>query len=538
MPFAVLEAPTGYGKTASGALVFKEVEEYGLASGYLHVLPLRAIVDDLYSKLLECRLPGIDSSWLRSHGIGYQMMDYIEGREADKSPYFLREIIATTFDSFIYNLARLPIAELGRRARHYEIPRSSILTSLIVFDEAHLYGGDLGLRDVKMFSVLLSSVRALARLGVPTIVESATLPSSVTSSLLNAMNSRTKAHFRLSKSDGSWDREYAELHEQITWVTEQIGYDEVLERAFEHYESGEKVLVIFNNPGNAIDFYLKAIKRYFDEGRLALLHGRLISGDRSKAYRKLKRLYDSKDGIMLVSTQVIEAGVDISFDVLFTEAAPPTVLTQRAGRIARYGGPLTARVYVFEVGERGGGVYDEEVVEETIEALKRKQVEWRLPEDRDEMISYRNLTEAIYSKFPQFRSMANGDIKLEKAITHPMITNQHLNKLLVAYCGLVREPLLTGYVARQDEVSGVDELDPSRFIVLGKELARRLALNDLLHMDDGMVIALRRRPEGGFEPRKLNPSIFNNCKKLFEYASDTILLVRDSAYREGLGIVL
>lgn len=542
IPSAILEAPTGYGKTSSGALLFKSMEEEGLTAGYIHVLPLRAIVDDLYSKLLTGKIPDVDRSWLNSHSIGYQMMDYIEGREEDKSPYFLRDITVTTFDSFIYNVARLPVAEIGRRSRHYEIPRSSILTSLVVLDEAHLYGGDIGLKDTKMFNVLLSSVKVLARLRVPMLLESATLPKAVVSRLLDAMNGNVKAHFHLSKNGGgeaSWDKEYAELHEQVTWITKLIEYDEIMSEAMRHYMSGEKVLVMFNKPRDAMDFYLSALEGGVDKDHSVLLHGRLTSGDRSKAYLKLKRLHSSKEGMMAITTQVIEAGVDVSFDVLFTEAAPPTVLTQRAGRVARYGGSLVAKVYVFErEEEREGSVYDEEIVRETVRMLKKKQVEWRLPEDRDEMISYKKLTETIYSRFRWH--FENGDIDLERVMLHPLITNQHLNRLMETYCGLVREPLLTGYIARPDEVLRVDELDPSRFIVLNRSLAKHLALCDALYSDRGKIIALKHCLEGEFKPERLHPSIFNksNCRRLFEKVSNLILLVKASAYQEGLGIVI
>ena len=254
---------------------------------------------------------------------------------------------------------------------------------------------------------------------------------------------------------------------------------------------------------------------------------------------KLKRLHNSKDGMIAVTTQVIEAGVDVSFDVLFTEAAPPTVLTQRAGRVARYGGSLTAKIYVFETEEeRKSSIYDEEIVEETLKILKKMQVEWRLPEDRDGIVSYKKLTETIYSRFRWHAE--DSDVDLERTMLHPLITNQHLNQLVIAYCGLVREPLLTGYVTRPDEVSGVDELDLSRFIVLNRWLAKHLALSHALYEDEGKIIALKRCSKAVFKPERLHPSIFhkNNCRKLFEQASNLILLVRESAYREGLGIVI
>jgi CRISPR-associated endonuclease/helicase Cas3 len=55
----------------------------------------------------------------------------------------------------------------------------------------------------------------------------------------------------------------------------------------------------------------------------------------------------SADGI-IVATQVVEAGVDISATTLFAELAPWSSLVQRFGRAARYGG--TAAVVVVDRG--------------------------------------------------------------------------------------------------------------------------------------------------------------------------------------------
>lgn len=67
----------------------------------------------------------------------------------------------------------------------------------------------------------------------------------------------------------------------------------------------------------------------------------------------------------MISTQVIEAGLDRSFDVLVTEAAPASALIQRAGRVARYGGQ--GEVFVFPY---RGGVYNREDVEAATRVLR------------------------------------------------------------------------------------------------------------------------------------------------------------------------
>lgn len=60
---------------------------------------------------------------------------------------------------------------------------------------------------------------------------------------------------------------------------------------------------------------------------------------------------------VIIATQVVEAGVDISADTLITELAPWTSLVQRFGRAARYGG--TAKVIVVDIAdEKSAAPYD------------------------------------------------------------------------------------------------------------------------------------------------------------------------------------
>ena len=70
--------------------------------------------------------------------------------------------------------------------------------------------------------------------------------------------------------------------------------------------------------------------------KLLLIHSRFRPADRKAA---MDRLLDAKSGVdtIVVSTQVIEAGVDVSATTLFTELAPWASLVQRFGRCNRRG---------------------------------------------------------------------------------------------------------------------------------------------------------------------------------------------------------
>jgi CRISPR-associated endonuclease/helicase Cas3 len=67
-----------------------------------------------------------------------------------------------------------------------------------------------------------------------------------------------------------------------------------------------------------------------------------------EAKRKAGVLPENDPGLICVSTQVIEAGVDISAHRLFTELAPWPSMLQRLGRLNRKGDDQEARAWVWE----------------------------------------------------------------------------------------------------------------------------------------------------------------------------------------------
>ncbi len=67
-----------------------------------------------------------------------------------------------------------------------------------------------------------------------------------------------------------------------------------------------------------------------------LIHSRFRAEDR-RAHEARMRLPPPPEGRVLIATQAIEAGVDLSARVLFTELAPWASLVQRFGRCNRYG---------------------------------------------------------------------------------------------------------------------------------------------------------------------------------------------------------
>jgi CRISPR-associated endonuclease/helicase Cas3 len=104
------------------------------------------------------------------------------------------------------------------------------------------------------------------------------------------------------------------------------------------HKRGTRTIVVVNTVRRARDLFdaLSNVKVACDPPEIVLLHSRYRPEDRKA---QVKRALDppGPGGTIVVSTQVIEAGVDVSAMTLFTELAPWASLVQRFGRCNRRG---------------------------------------------------------------------------------------------------------------------------------------------------------------------------------------------------------
>lgn len=118
-----------------------------------------------------------------------------------------------------------------------------------------------------------------------------------------------------------------------------------------HRERGGLTLVVVNRVARAQELYRALLRAGMAEDRLALVHSRFRSPDRARQEQFLAR--DRTDARIVVATQAVEAGVDVSARTLFTELAPWPSLVQRMGRCNRHGELDDAAVYWIDVESDG-----------------------------------------------------------------------------------------------------------------------------------------------------------------------------------------
>ncbi|MHB9301895.1 CRISPR-associated helicase Cas3' [Thermofilum pendens] len=441
----VLSVPTGYGKSKSAPVFAEALYERGLSFNLVHVLPLRAIVEDLYTctylKSLEDLL-GISIHCKKDpprrtreavrrlaeaygdvrSAVAYQMGDYLLSEVGGKkSPLFDALQIVTTFDSYSYTFLRIPLTEIFGYRKHYAIPRARLLTSLTVLDEAHVAlseGEDL---SSPLRSFLDTVLWYNAEASVPTLVASATLNAEMKKAISGATGNRAVFFELCAREENSnnrvcvRDEEYEGKALGIKWVTGVIADEAITKKVVEEAETGRETLVVLDSVRRAYEVYeeLRSVL-----GDAVLVHGKLSRKDRRVALDK------APSAKVVVATSVIEAGVDLSKSTLVTDARSPLSVVQRTGRVCRDNEAGEgcrdgeARVYIVKSKRSDGDLLAK------LEGCRT--IHWRLPYDAGDAKGYSGLLEVSGVAVPDVHSLG----VMRGAVSKMFIESDALNMLL------------------------------------------------------------------------------------------------------------
>lgn len=130
--------------------------------------------------------------------------------------------------------------------------------------------------------------------------------------------------------------------------------------------TGTRTVVVVNTVQRAQSLYRELRRRVKGE-TVALLHSRFRPGDRGP---RQKDVLEADWSGILVATQVVEAGVDISARLLVTELAPWSSVVQRLGRCNRRGERDDAAVRWIDLDDSAAAPYEPEAL-----AAARKDLE-------------------------------------------------------------------------------------------------------------------------------------------------------------------
>ena len=374
-----INLPTGIGKTLTGvsaALKLKEriENELNFNPRIIYSLPFLSIIDQnekvIKDILNDSNLKG--NNYLLKHNhlsdLSYKIIDDYEDLDLNNSKILVEgwnsEIIVTTFIQFFYSI----FSNKNRSIRKFH----NIANSIIILDEIqsipHKYWNIINIvlkkmaDDYNCFIILMTATQPL-----------------------------------IFRND-----EIIELVENTEFYFNQfdrVNYNFDLEDKLLSDFCDESINIINNNPKkdilfvlNTIDsskeLYLK-IKNYFvgcednvylDENgichvgenlQLIYLSTNILPFQRLKRIESLKK---SDKRNIIVSTQLIEAGVDIDVDIVYRDLAPLDSIIQTAGRCNRNGSGDKGEINVISLIKENGkyycGIYGSFLIRTTKEVLE------------------------------------------------------------------------------------------------------------------------------------------------------------------------
>ncbi|MEM1558097.1 MAG: CRISPR-associated helicase Cas3' [Candidatus Bathyarchaeia archaeon] len=447
----VLSAPPGYGKTnIPYTLAYLSSKSLGpWAPHTIHILPLRSIIEDVYRRLFsEDGRPLIKE--LNRHRVAKQMLG------SSESPYLQKSLVLTTIDTYLLSAIRVPPGDhikIGRGVSmgHGEYTRAALLASNSVFDEVQLLLEEGG----KLTAAFISIIKFLSYTKTPFIIMSATVPNRLSEFLINY-----GIEFKLLKYGVDFkspEFESIEISKRVGFHRETLdSREEYISTVVKHvkeFASAEKILVVSNTVKKTVEI---AKRLEMDLGEKPIvLHSKVIAKDRRSRLEKIAKT----NNWIITSTQVVEAGMDISARALITEAATPSAIIQRAGRLLRKNEEEGEMVILYDESEihEGGyySVYPLNLVNSAHSILGEigKDIQWHIPiVESENKIGYEEFLEKAYEE-------AEFEISFDKEISDRIgkmmfllnVSPKDTLRVLEDYGSLTREqPLILGIVDYKD----------------------------------------------------------------------------------------
>lgn len=348
----IITAQTGMGKTEAGLLWIGDTKGF-------FTLPLKTAINAMYKRIIENIVlenyenkVGLLHSDIKREYINVTEVNEIDFDEYyDKTKQLSLPLTICTIDQlfgFVY------------RYRGFESKLATLSYSKIVIDEVQMYSADL-------LAYLVIGIWYINKIGGKFAILTATLPSFFVDLLENEGIEFEQATFTNNK-----------IRHSLKNIEDSINSKFIKEKYKEN-----KVLVICNTVKEAQNLYMELSSDENIKPYINLFHSGFIKKDRSVKEMEILEFGATEDinkisrnkGIW-ITTQVVEASLDIDFDILITELSDLNGLFQRMGRCYRsrdwtYQG---YNCFVFNGGEKTtngiGNIIDKEIFNLSKESLR------------------------------------------------------------------------------------------------------------------------------------------------------------------------
>ena len=344
-----LTAPTGYGKTLTAlnfALKFNKPR-------IIYALPFTSIIDQTYDIVAKI-YKSSDILVSKAHHKTMIGEENLTQEDRYSKIKFLMESFSGEIN--VTTLYQLIFALFGNKNKD-NVKFNQLKNSVVIIDEAQAIPYNFR-KDFVLLCEIISQ-----RLGTIFIFMSATMP------VIKSENFKEISNLDyFSKQD-----RYV-----IKWL-DIGGEDELLEKICEA-ASDKNTLVVVNTIKKAQELFTKLRNKFscfclngymYDDHKRATIEAVRCAIDKSKVDPLASK-------ILLISTQSIEAGVDLDFDIGFREVSPISSIIQTAGRVNRHFGATRGELYVFpEISKFTNLIYGDlyKVSGAILSDLKQKEVQ-------------------------------------------------------------------------------------------------------------------------------------------------------------------
>lgn len=342
----ILQAPTGAGKTRAALAPFIEAffdfQPDEFPKKCLYSVPMRVLANQFNHEYRE-----LAASYLRRHK--KELRVKIQTGEFSEDPKLEGDLIFSTIDQTLSNFLCVPYA-LGLRSAN--LNAGGVIGSYLVFDEFHLFPHGESNRSLGAMKTTLQMLQMLKGI-TPFILMTATFSSKMLADLQSELHAEvvTLSAEELAQipSQRQKQRRYQVIPEPLT-----------AEAVWRHHQ--RRSIAICNTVERAQNLFTALLEHpdRREDTEILLLHSRFTQEHRQKKEERVHQEFGKEkdqwkaSSMILVATQVIEVGLDITCEVLHTETAPANAIFQRAGRCARFEGEK-GEVYIYDVPQKADG---------------------------------------------------------------------------------------------------------------------------------------------------------------------------------------
>lgn len=343
----IVIAPTGSGKTEASLLWMNGEKSF-------YTLPLKVSSNAIYLRIKE-NYEYKDVALLHSDAMAVYLREYNGnediGEKYERSKMLSQPLTVCTVDQlfrFVY------------RALGTEIFAATLKYSKLVLDEIQAY-------EPRVIATIIYGLKMIQEMGGKFAIITATFPPVLKYFMEQYGLVEGKQYIFKDFTGKEYQVEKYPRH-KVEIRHSEMNLDEIRLRG-----KNRKVLVICNTVSKAQKLYKK-----LEGENVWLLHSKYIRRDRAFLERKIMGFSESGESGIWITTQIVEASLDIDFDILYTEMCTADSLLQRMGRCNRKGRycPNEANIVVFD--NRNGvsegkrrSVYEDKLYDRFLELLSK-----------------------------------------------------------------------------------------------------------------------------------------------------------------------